>query len=129
MKLSDFQTLTANLSDAEFLSHPEVRRFWWGIVEPDHKHTHQWVLRTHDAMMSGVPDECHKCRTKYRDRIRNGRCDRPDEIPGSLADCVEQMRVKVAEKWHLNVFVCATLRDRFEAFADALGALEAEPCS
>src|SRR5512133_4403865 len=100
MTLTEFKSLSDSIKDdAEFLAHPEVRRVYWQVVEPGKVFRHDRV--------PGMP-MCRKCKKEifYPSGIPTPEfschCEYPDHIPGSLADAVEVMRAKVAERWETN---------------------------
>lgn len=94
----DLQSLSS-LTDAEFLSRPEVRSVYWKCLGVE-VWGHAWTYEG-----DGTNNlRCSKCGVKTRGLTvpSQGDCLVPDPIPGSLADAVERLRVKVWEKFYVN---------------------------
>ena len=128
-------------TDAEFLAHSGVVQAYWLAMRKDtFAHDVDILLRegaTEYTYLNQVWG-CTKCRAvccgmdhdESVDICDWGEqaCSVPDPIPGSLPDACEQLRVKVAEKWHTSsgirtiplCDVSTTPRDRFLIFAAAL---------
>lgn len=153
MTLSELQSISAACeTDAEFMAHRGIREVYWKAINPGRKHHHKFYRHKMNERIDD--DSCaHKCicglevddRVVGPLRLLTG-CAVPDPIESSsLADAVEAMRVKVAEKQsrhymidhvlreflrvsnkHGNVWQLAVemrSRDRFLIFSAALGAV------
>lgn len=137
MTLTELRSIsTACKTDADFLSHPEVRRVWWRAMgQNDGGHT-----MTPYGKASPGRYFCSRC---GNDEIQAD-LD-PCSIPGSLANAVEQLRKRVissrkktktravAETMERPVrevdawlAMEASLQQRFVVFAAALGAVEVQ---
>lgn len=158
MTITELKSISdACKSDKEFFAHPEVRRVWWKAMGQDEF--------THDVDLCHIPNTectfinqqwmCVKCMAvccSVEDDSQDvfdwgqNHCPIASPIPGSPADAIEMLRVKVANGWfvprddgsgvgdrrvHLmfygmshSCYVLDTLSDRLIVFAKALGAVE-----
>lgn len=145
MLLGELRSVLDNcVTDAEFLAHPEVRRAYWRIMEPDREMfiEHDWY-----EISKGFR-RCLRCgvvKCADPENHQNRGCTFVPDIPGSLADAAEVLRAKVADIWFRDVIDATTApflrrwrdligehqqlaldtaRERFLVFAAALGAVE-----